>query len=85
MKMLSNLNKVINKVTKYLINIFAGILIFWVLYMFTMAGWNTFCKGCPVKWYTTNVEPYIPRPEPKPEPPIIEDDDDEDWEDSEWE
>jgi|TARA_E500000318_G_C3461653_1_gene172901 hypothetical protein len=48
-----------------------------------MAGWNTFCKGCPVKWYTTNVQPYIPRPEPKPEPPIIEDD--EDWEDSEWE
>jgi|TARA_R100001460_G_scaffold287_1_gene1398 hypothetical protein len=78
------LNKVINKVTKYLINIFAGILIFWVLYMFTMAGWNTFCKGCPVKWYTTNVEPYIPRPEPKPKPPIIEDDE-EDWEDSEWE
>ena len=84
MKMLSNLNKVINKVTKYLINIFAGILIFWVLYMFTMAGWNTVCKGCPVEWYITNVEPILPRPEPKPEPPIIEDDDDEDWEDSEW-
>ena len=82
--MLSNWNKVINKVIKYLINIFAGILIFWVLYMFTMAGWNTFCKGCPVKWYTTNVEPYIPRPEPKLELPAI-DDDDEDWEDSEWE
>ena len=48
-----------------------------------MAGWNTFCKGCPNKWFTTNVHPYIPRPEPKPEPPIIEDD--EDWEDSEWE
>ena len=78
--MLSNWNKVINKFTNYLINIFAGILIFWVLYMFVMAGWNTFCKGCPVKWYTTNVEPHIPRPEPKPEPP-----DEEDWEDSEWE
>ena len=52
--------------------------------MFTMAGWNTFCKGCPIKWYITNVEPYIPRPEPRPEPSIIKDDD-EDWKDSEWE
>ena len=82
--MLSNWNKVINKIINYLINIFTGILIFWVLYMFTMAGWNTFCKGCPAKWYSTNIHPYIPRPEPKPEPPIIEDED-EDWEDSEWE
>ncbi len=84
MKMLLNWNKVINKFVNYLINIFAVIFIFWVLYMFIMAGWNTFCKGCPVKWYTVNVQPYIPRPEPKPEPPIIEDDN-EDWEDSEWE
>ena len=49
-----------------------------------MALWNTVCKGCPAKWYSVNVHPYIPRPRPKPEPPIIEDDD-EDWEDSEWE
>ncbi len=56
----------------------------WILYIMVMAGWNTFCKGCPAKWYSTNVHPYIPKPEPKPEPPVIEDDD-EDWEDSEWE
>jgi len=83
MKMLSNLKRLINKFTKYFYYISLAFLVSWVLYMFSMAGWNTFCKGCPVKWYTTNVQPYIPRPEPKPEPPIIEDD--EDWEDSEWE
>jgi hypothetical protein len=81
--MLSNLKRLINKFTKYFYYISLAFLVSWVLYMFSMAGWNTFCKGCPVKWYTTNVQPYIPRPEPKPEPPIIEDD--EDWEDSEWE
>jgi hypothetical protein len=49
-----------------------------------MAGWNTICKGCPVKWYTANVEPILPRPEPKPEPPvIIEEEEDEDWDDDE--
>ncbi len=78
-----NLKRLINKVIKYFYYISLAFLISWILYMFSMAGWNTFCKGCPVKWYTTNVQPYIPRPEPKPEPPIIEDD--EDWEDSEWE
>jgi len=77
------LKRLINKVIKYFYYISLAFLISWILYMFSMAGWNTFCKGCPVKWYTTNVQPYIPRPEPKPEPPIIEDD--EDWEDSEWE
>ncbi len=83
MKMSLNLKRLINKVIKYFYYISLAFLISWILYMFSMAGWNTFCKGCPVKWYTTNVQPYIPRPEPKPEPPIIEDD--EDWEDSEWE
>ena len=82
--MLSNLKRLINKFTKYFYYISLAFLVSWVLYMFSMAGWNTFCKGCPVKWYTTNVQPHIPRPEPKPEPPIIEDDN-EDWEDSEWE
>jgi len=83
MKMSLNLKRLINKFTKYFYYISLAFLVSWFLYMFSMAGWNTFCKGCPVKWYTTNVQPYIPRPEPKPEPPIIEDD--EDWEDSEWE
>jgi len=83
MKMSLNLKRLINKVIKYFYYISLAFLISCILYMFSMAGWNTFCKGCPVKWYTTNVQPYIPRPEPKPEPPIIEDD--EDWEDSEWE
>ena len=66
-----------NKIIYYFILIF---FVSWILYIIIIAGWNTFCKGCPIKWYTTNVEPYIPRPEPS----IIEDDD-EDWEDSEWE
>ena len=43
---------------------------------------NTFCKGCPAKWYIANVEPILPRPKPKPEPPvIIEKEEDEDWDD----
>ena len=82
--MLSNWKTLIknsNKIIYYFILIF---FVSWILYIMVMAGWNTFCKGCPVKWYTVNVQPYIPRPEPKPEPPIIEDDN-EDWEDSEWE
>ena len=81
--MLSNLKRLINKFTKYFYYISLAFLVSWVLYMFSMAGWNTFCKGCPAKWYIANVQPHIPRPEPKPEPPIIEDD--EDWEDLEWE
>ena len=84
MKMLSNWKTLIknsNKIIYYFILIF---FVSWISYIIIIAGWNTFCKGCPVKWYTTNVQPHIPRPEPKPEPPIIEDED-EDWEDSEWE
>ncbi len=84
MKMLSNLKTLIknsNKIIYYFILIF---FVSWISYIIIIAGWNTFCKGCPIKWYITNVEPYIPRPEPRPEPSTIEDDD-EDWEDSEWE
>ncbi len=84
MKMLSNWKTLIknsNKIIYYFILIF---FVSWISYIIIIAGWNTFCKGCPIKWYITNVEPYIPRPEPRPEPSIIEDDD-EDWEDSEWE
>ena len=66
-----------NKIIYYFILIF---FVSWISYIIIIAGWNTFCKGCPIKWYITNVEPYIPRPEPS----IIEDND-EDWEDSEWE
>jgi len=66
-----------NKIIYYFILIF---FVSWISYIIIIAGWNTFCKGCPIKWYITNVEPYIPRPEPS----IIEDDDEE-WEDSEWE
>ena len=83
--MLSNLKRLIRNSIKTIYYFFVIFFVSWILYIFTMAGWNTFCKGCPVKWYTENVEPILPRPEPKPEPPIIEDDDDEDWEDSEWE
>ena len=83
MKMSLNLKRLIRNSIKVIYYFFVVLFISWTLYMFSMAGWNTFCKGCPVKWYTTNVQPHIPRPEPKPEPPIIEDD--EDWEDSEWE
>ena len=81
--MLSNLNKIINKVLLYFYYICIAFLVSWIIYIFSMAGWNTFCKGCPVKWYTANVEPYIPRPESKPEPPVIieEDEEDEDWDD----
>ena len=82
--MLSNWKTLIknsNKIIYYFILIF---FVSWISYIIIIAGWNTFCKGCPIKWYTTNVEPYIPRPEPRPEPSTIEDDD-EDWEDSEWE
>ena len=78
--MLSNWKTLIknsNKIIYYFILIF---FVSWISYIIIIAGWNTFCKGCPIKWYITNVEPYIPRPEPS----IIEDDD-EDWEDSEWE
>ena len=78
--MLSNWKTLIknsNKIIYYFILIF---FVSWISYIIIIAGWNTFCKGCPIKWYVTNVEPYIPRPEPS----IIEDDD-EDWEDSEWE
>ena len=78
--MLSNWKTLIknsNKIIYYFILIF---FVSWISYIIIIAGWNTFCKGCPIKWYITNVEPYIPRPEPS----IIEDDD-EDWEDSVWE
>ena len=84
MKMLSNWKTLIKNSIKAIYYFFVVFFVLWILYIFTMAGWNTFCKGCPVEWYSTNVHPYIPRPEPKPEPPIIEDED-EDWEDSEWE
>jgi hypothetical protein len=82
--MLSNWKTLIknsNKIIYYFILIF---FVSWISYIIIIAGWNTFCKECPIKWYSTNVHPYIPRPEPKPEPPIIEDEH-EDWEDSEWE
>ena len=82
--MLLNWKKLIRNSIKGIYYFFLVFFVLWILYIFTMAGWNTFCKGCPVKWYTANVEPILPRPEPKPEPPIIEDED-EDWEDSEWE
>ena len=83
MKMSLNLKRLIRNSIKVIYYFFVVFFVSWILYMFSMAGWNTFCKGCPAKWYIANVQPHIPRPEPKPEPPIIEDD--EDWEDSEWE
>ena len=80
--MLSNWKTLIknsNKIIYYFILIF---FVSWISYIIIIAGWNTFCKGCPVKWYTANVEPILPRPEPKPEPPvIIEEEEDEDWDD----
>ena len=81
--MVLNWKTLIKNSTKVIYYFFVVLFVSWILYICTMALWNTFCKGCPNKWFTTNVHPYIPRPEPKPEPPIIEDD--EDWEDSEWE
>ena len=84
--MLSNWKTLIknsNKIIYYFILIF---FVSWILYIIIIAGWNTFCKGCPIKWYTTNVEPILPRPEPKPEPPvIIEEEEDEDWDDDDEE
>ncbi len=83
--MLSNLKRLINNSIKAIYYFFLIFFVLWILYMCTMALWNTVCKGCPVEWYITNVEPILPRPEPKPEPPIIEDDDDEDWDDDDEE
>tara|TARA_A100001015_G_scaffold260991_1_gene306151 strand:- start:326 stop:472 length:147 start_codon:yes stop_codon:yes gene_type:complete len=47
--------------------------------MFTMALWNTFCKGCPNAWYQENIHPYLPRPNP----PVVEEieEDYDDWDD----
>ena len=84
MKMLSNLKKLISNSIKAIYYFFLFFFVLWILYIMVMAGWNTICKGCPVKWYTANVEPILPRPEPKPEPPvIIEEEEDEDWDDDE--
>jgi len=84
MKMLSNLKRLIRNSIKAIYYFFLFFFVLWILYIMVMAGWNTVCKGCPVKWYTTNVEPYIPRPEPKPELPVTieeEEEEDEDWDD----
>ena len=79
--MLSNLKKLISNSIKAIYYFFLVFFVLWILYIMVMAGWNTFCKGCPAKWYSTNVHPYIPRPEPKPEPPVIIEEEDEDWDD----
>jgi hypothetical protein len=83
--MLSNLKKLISNSIKAIYYFFLFFFVLWILYIMVMAGWNTICKGCPVKWYTANVEPILPRPEPKPEPPVIieEEEEDEDWDDDE--
>jgi hypothetical protein len=88
MKMLSNLKRLIRNSIKAIYYFFLFFFVLWILYIMVMAGWNTFCKGCPVKWYTANVEPILPRPEPKPEPPVIieeEEEEDEDWDDDDEE
>ena len=83
--MLSNLKKLISNSIKAIYYFFLVFFVLWILYIMVMAGWNTICKGCPVKWYTANAEPRLPRPEPKPEPPVIieEEEEDEDWDDDE--
>ena len=86
MKMLSNWKTFIRNSIKVIYYFFLVFFVLWILYILTMAGWNTVCKGCPVKWYIANVEPILPRPEPKPEPPvIIEEEEDEDWDDDDEE
>tara|TARA_Y100000015_G_scaffold3839_1_gene3556 strand:+ start:6380 stop:6634 length:255 start_codon:yes stop_codon:yes gene_type:complete len=79
------LKKLISNSIKAIYYFFLFFFVLWILYIMVMAGWNTICKGCPVKWYTANVEPILPRPEPKPEPPVIieEEEEDEDWDDDE--
>ena len=87
--MLSNLKRLISNSIKAIYYFFLVFFVLWILYIMVMAGWNTFCKGCPVKWYTANVEPILPRPEPKPEPTVIieeeEEEEDEDWDDDDEE
>jgi len=78
--MLLNLKVVITKINLYLFYIMVGILFSWLIYIFSMAIWNTFCRGCPATWYVTNVQPLLPKIKPK----IIIEEDEEDWEDSEF-
>ena len=78
--MLSSLNKLTNKTLLYFYYICIVLLFSWVMYICSMATWNTFCKGCPSIWYKEHVEPILPRPMPKPVIPIEE----EDWEDEDW-
>ena len=67
--------KICNMITYF----FISFAILWVCYIFTMALWNTFCKGCPNAWYQENIHPYIPRPIP----PVVEEieEDYDDWDD----
>jgi hypothetical protein len=76
--MLLNLKVVITKINLYLFYIMIGIIFSWLIYIVSVSIWNTFCRGCPATWYVTNVQPLLPKPK------IIIEEDDEDWEDSEF-
>ena len=46
--------KICNMITYF----FISFAILWVCYIFTMALWNTFCKGCPNAWYQENIHTH---------------------------
>ena len=53
MKMLSSFKVLIRNSIKAIYYFFVIVIVSWILYIMIMAGWNTFCKGCPAKWYAS--------------------------------